>query len=43
VWITPNDGGCVVQMALSSNRKMMDTDQEFTRLREQICSAKASP
>ena len=37
VWLVPADGGrAVARMALSTNRKTMDADQEFDRLKTQL-------
>ena len=36
VWIAPRDGGAQATIALSSNRKTMDTDREFARLKDKL-------
>ncbi|MCW5220602.1 cytochrome c biogenesis protein ResB [Verminephrobacter aporrectodeae subsp. tuberculatae] len=36
VWLTPRGDGCQASMALSSNRKTMDGDQEFARLAQKL-------
>ncbi|TFY99593.1 cytochrome c biogenesis protein ResB [Ramlibacter rhizophilus] len=36
VWLAPQDGGSRASMALSSNRKTLDTDREFAHLRTQL-------
>ncbi|MGE8319637.1 MAG: cytochrome c biogenesis protein ResB [Comamonas sp.] len=40
VWISPAaSGGAVAKMALSSNRKLLDTDREFEQLAQQLIGA----
>ncbi|GAB2466114.1 cytochrome c biogenesis protein ResB [Comamonas humi] len=40
VWISPGaSGGAVAKMALSSNRKLLDTDREFEQLAQQLIGA----
>lgn len=36
VWLSPAGGGSQARMALSSNRKLMDIDREFDRLRDRL-------
>ena len=36
VWLAPRDGGAQATMALSSNRKTMDTDREFAVLKDKL-------
>jgi cytochrome c biogenesis protein len=36
IWLSPRDAGSQARMALSSNRKMMDVDREFQRLRDAL-------
>ncbi|MBX9935119.1 MAG: cytochrome c biogenesis protein ResB [Burkholderiaceae bacterium] len=36
VWLAPREGGSHATMALSSNRKTMDTDREFAQLTEKL-------
>ncbi len=36
VWLSPSDAGAQARMALSTNRKLMDIDREFARLRERL-------
>jgi cytochrome c biogenesis protein len=36
VWLTDQGGGSHARMALSSNRKTMDADREFGRLRSSL-------
>jgi cytochrome c biogenesis protein len=36
VWLTPGDGATRATMALSSNRKTMDTDREFAVLKHKL-------
>jgi cytochrome c biogenesis protein len=41
VWLSPAaDAGSQVRMALSSNRKMLDVDREFHRLRDRLLGDK---
>jgi cytochrome c biogenesis protein len=40
VWLSPQGEGAHARMALSSNRKLMDIDREFQRLREGLLGAK---
>ncbi|MDR2325724.1 MAG: cytochrome c biogenesis protein ResB [Acidovorax sp.] len=42
IWLTPTEGGSQAQMALSTNRKMLDTDREFARLQEKLWAAPAA-
>ncbi|WP_370679723.1 cytochrome c biogenesis protein ResB [Comamonas sp. GB3 AK4-5] len=42
IWLTPTEGGSQGQMALSTNRKMLDTDREFARLQEKLWAAPAA-
>jgi cytochrome c biogenesis protein len=39
VWITPAAAGSRATMALSTNRKTMDTDREFIQLSEKLMPA----
>ncbi|WP_048439696.1 cytochrome c biogenesis protein ResB [Caenimonas sp. SL110] len=36
IWLSERDGQTQASMALSSNRKMMDTDREFDRLKQKL-------
>lgn len=36
VWLAPHEGGAQATMALSTNRKTMDTDREFAQLTEKL-------
>jgi cytochrome c biogenesis protein len=36
VWLAPRDGGAQATIALSSNRKTMDTDREFAVLKDKL-------
>ena len=36
VWLAPGSGGAQATMALSANRKTLDTDREFAQLRTQL-------
>lgn len=40
VWLAPKDGATQATMALSSNRKLLDDDRTFERLRALLISAK---
>ena len=40
IWLTPSDGGSHASMALSTNRKTMDGDREFTMLADKLIGAK---
>ena len=40
VWLSPRGEGSHARMALSSNRKMMDVDREFDRLRDRLLGVK---
>ena len=40
VWLAPQDGRAHATLALSTNRKTMDGDREFTQLREKLIGAK---
>ena len=40
VWLSPRGDGAHARMALSSNRKLLDVDREFNRLRERLLGAK---
>ncbi|MDB5860513.1 MAG: cytochrome c biosis protein rane protein-like protein [Ramlibacter sp.] len=40
VWLSPQGAGSQARMALSSNRKLMDLDREFDRLRDRILGGK---
>ena len=39
IWLTPAGAGSVALMALSSNRKAMDTDREFEQLKDRLLGA----
>jgi cytochrome c biogenesis protein len=41
VWLAPQDDGSRASMALSSNRKTMDTDREFAVLKDKLMGLKA--
>jgi len=43
VWLAPGDGGAHATMALSANRKTLDTDREFEQLRTQLLGAPNPP
>ena len=43
VWLAPGDGGAHATMALSANRKTLDTDREFEQLRTQLLGAQNPP
>ena len=40
VWLSPADHGSQARMALSSNRKLLDVDREFDRLRDRLLGDK---
>ena len=40
VWLAPNNGKTQATMALSTNRRTMDGDREFLRLKDQLIGAK---
>jgi cytochrome c biogenesis protein len=40
VWLAPNNGKTQATMALSANRKTMDGDREFVRLKDKLIGAK---
>ncbi|MGV3570475.1 MAG: cytochrome c biogenesis protein ResB [Ramlibacter sp.] len=40
VWLSPRGEGSHARMALSSNRKLMDVDREFDRLRDRLLGVK---
>lgn len=40
VWLSPGDQGSQARMALSSNRKLLDVDREFERLKERLLGDK---
>lgn len=42
VWVAAQDGKAQATMALSSNRKIMDTDREFEQLQEKLLRAPAT-
>ena len=42
IWVVPSDNGSQATMALSTNRKMMDTDREFAQLAEKLMAAPAA-
>lgn len=39
IWLTPRDGGAGALMAMSYNRKTLDADREFEKLRDQLLVA----
>jgi cytochrome c biogenesis protein len=41
VWLSPAAGGTQARMALSTNRKLMDVDREFQRLKDKLLGAQA--
>lgn len=41
VWVSPTEGGAEATMALSSNRKTMDSDKEFEGLKAHLLSPTA--
>ena len=43
VWIAPRDGATHATMALSTNRKTLDTDREFAQLTEKLMGVAPSP
>ena len=43
VWLAPASGGAQATMALSANRKTLDTDREFAQLRSQLLGAPHPP
>lgn len=40
VWLTPSGEGAHARMALSSNRKLLDVDREFQRLKDKLLGDK---
>ena len=40
VWLAPKNGATQATMALSTNRKTMDGDREFGRLKDKLIGAK---
>lgn len=40
VWLSPSGAGSQARMALSTNRKLMDVDREFGRLRDRLLEGK---
>jgi cytochrome c biogenesis protein len=40
VWLSPAATGSQARMALSSNRKLLDVDREFQRLRDKLLGDK---
>jgi cytochrome c biogenesis protein len=40
VWLAPNGQGAQASLALSSNRKTLDTDHEFELLKTQLLQVK---
>jgi cytochrome c biogenesis protein len=40
VWLSPGAQGSQARMALSSNRKLLDVDREFQRLRDKLLGDK---
>ena len=43
VWLTPGHDGAQATMALSANRKTLDTDREFAQLRTQLLGTEDKP
>lgn len=43
VWLAPGSGGTRATMALSANRKTLDTDREFDKLRAQLLGSAPPP
>ncbi|MEJ8837925.1 cytochrome c biogenesis protein ResB [Ramlibacter sp. AN1133] len=41
VWLSPDGAGSQARMALSSNRKLLDVDREFRRLKDKLLGARA--
>ncbi|GAB3773087.1 cytochrome c biogenesis protein ResB [Ramlibacter monticola] len=41
VWLSPDGAGSRARMALSSNRKLLDVDREFQRLKDKLLGATA--
>lgn len=41
VWLSPQAGGAQARMALSANRKILDIDREFARLKDSLLGMKA--
>ena len=41
IWLAPKEGGSQARMALSSNRKLLDVDREFRKLRDGILGDKS--
>jgi cytochrome c biogenesis protein len=41
VWLSPQAGGAQARMALSANRKVLDIDREFARLKDSLLGVKA--
>jgi len=41
VWLSPAGGGSAALMALSSNRRAMDTDREFEQLQARLLAPQA--
>jgi cytochrome c biogenesis protein len=41
VWLSPAGAGTQARMALSSNRRLLDVDREFERLKDKLLGAKA--
>jgi len=40
IWLSPDHAGSQARMALSSNRKLLDVDREFERLRDRLLGEK---
>jgi cytochrome c biogenesis protein len=40
IWLSPDGSGSQARMALSSNRKLLDVDREFERLRDRLLGEK---
>ena len=40
VWLSPSGDGAQARMALSSNRKLLDVDHEFSRLKDRLLGDK---
>ena len=43
VWLAPGHDGAQATMALSANRKTLDTDREFAQLRTQLLGTEDKP
>jgi len=43
IWLAPAGTGSTALMALSSNRKAMDTDREFEQLKDRLLPTPQAP